>query len=143
MVLVQFQTHQRFVRVKTLSDHFQSVIVNVIVHHVQMNQSPVFAQSLCDRLGSVMPSPIALQNQTLQHAILSRQVLSQRFTTLETDFVSGQIKHSEFIVLQQVLSDLVNAIAIQNMLLDRKFLQRPVGLEHFGVMDCILLANTV
>ena len=81
--------------------------------------------------------------QTFQSTVLGFQILGQGLTTLECDVVSCQIQDSEGVVVQQVLSNGINATTPQLVLLHRYLLYAQVMLKHLREVNGRRLTDRV
>ena len=106
-----------------------------------MNQTLVDCHCLGQSLCSVVGHLIACQMERLQSAVLTLEVLGNGLTSLESNLVGIEVKHSQACVYQQVFHYDVDAIVAQQVFLDAQLLQAHVVLKHLAEVDSHTLAN--
>ena len=135
MVTKDFERHQCAVLAETLSEERQSKILNVIVCHIEMNQRSVHGEGLRDGFGSVIRAFVVCKVKWFKGTVFTFQVFWDGLASSERNFIRVEIEDSKRVILQQVLHHDVDAIISQFVLLQAKFLQAYIVLEHLSKVD--------
>lgn len=62
IVPIKLQADEFVIRLQAFCQHLQAVIINIVLRHVQVNQSSVFADGLGNCLGPVVAGAVGGQN---------------------------------------------------------------------------------
>lgn len=130
VVAEDLEAHQRLVLTQCLGEEGEPHIVDLIIGHVQMNQTAIDSYSLGDGLRTVVTAFVVSDVQCLQGAVVRFEVLCEGLTSSEGQFVGIEVENLERIVFKKVLHDDVEAIVSQLVLSHRNFLQTNIILEH-------------
>lgn len=78
-----FETHKGLVLAESLCEQSQPHVVNLIVSHVQVDQTLVYCDCLGDCFSSVVRALVVSQMQRFKRAVIAFKVLSDCLTTTE------------------------------------------------------------
>jgi len=113
VVAEDFEGHECAVLAETLGEERQTQILNVIVCHVQVDQRAIDGERLGDGFRTVVCALVVGQVKGFKRAVLALEILCNRLTRAERDFIGVQVEDTQSVILKQVLHHDVDAVVAQ------------------------------
>jgi hypothetical protein len=135
VVTEDLKGHECLVLSEGLGEERKAEVVNIVVGHVDVDQTLVDGEGLGDGLRAVVGTLVVRDVERLKAAVLSLEVLRNRLASFEAYFVCIKVKHFQGVVFEQVLHQDVTAVVTQQVLANRELLEADVVLEHLAEMD--------
>ena len=111
--------------------------------HVDVDQRPIFGQSLGHGLGPVVPQAVGCQIECLEHAELGNKEIMDGLIPLKRNLVGSEVEHPETVIFKRELLNSIDGVTVEQILPETQLLQSAVHLQHLSVVDRALLSDAL